>query len=483
LVAKQLEKEYSFDLLKLLPTLSGYEQNQNLSYTVKSVTNNQGVLSSSPQTTDILDGKLPIKVANVFNKDKTATIIIGITSDNHIIADGTITIKTIDSGTETNIDVVKQTYNITVKNGTASIAKSTAGEKVTITANKAASGKEFYKWSTSKGVTLENAKSSKTSFVMPEKEVTITVIYRDKKIENNSETDTSSDTTEISVNSANQVSKLLKTNALNKNINQKIKGASILSTEGTTISGWEEIIKEVENKVKEGLSDTKEKSNPEEALTMTIDLKEDTTLPKKLLETIKGKNINLILKLANGMTWTINGMSVTGDSLTDVDLNVTMGTNSIPEDVIEKLTKDKSGIQIELAHNGAFGFEATLSIGMEKTNAGQNAELYYYNEETKEFELLDSSQIGDDGNVNLTFKHASSYVIVTSQGAIEETKKEEDEANTATTTETADTTKESTVFNEKEEQDNSQLLYMILGIVAVIGIGGGVGYHYNKKKK
>jgi hypothetical protein len=183
------------------------------------------------------------------------------------------------------------------------------------------------------------------------------------------------------------------------------------------------------------------------------------------------------------MTWTINGMSVTGDSLTDVDLNVTMGTNSIPEDVIEKLTKDKSGIQIELAHNGAFGFEATLSIGMEKTNAGQNAELYYYNEETKEFELLDSSQIGDDGNVNLTFKHASSYVIVTSQGAIEETKKEEDEANTATTTETADTTKESTVFNEKEEQDNSQLLYMILGIVAVIGIGGGVGYHYNKKKK
>ena len=72
------------------------------------------------------------------------------------------------------------TYSIKVNNGTASPLSAKSGETVTITAETAADGKKFKEWKVvSGGVTLFNAKSAATTFIMPANAVEVTATYED----------------------------------------------------------------------------------------------------------------------------------------------------------------------------------------------------------------------------------------------------------------------------------------------------------------
>ena len=46
---------------------------------------------------------------------------------------------------------------------------------------------------------------------------------------------------------------------------------------------------------------------------------------------------------------------------------------------------------------------------MKAENAGYYANLYYYNPDSNELELVCAGQINKTGNVDLTFTHASDY--------------------------------------------------------------------------
>lgn len=94
LAVVDLAKEYSFDLSKLLPTLGDSQKYQNIKYSISNVTNTDAVLEVEPKAEDIVDGKLKLKVANVTQQGKTAKVVVGFISDNHIITEATITVKT-----------------------------------------------------------------------------------------------------------------------------------------------------------------------------------------------------------------------------------------------------------------------------------------------------------------------------------------------------------------------------------------------------
>ena len=68
-------------------------------------------------------------------------------------------------------------YNVTVVSGTANVVSAPSGTTINITANAAPSGKVFDRWTSSDGVSFASATSSSTSFVMPEKPVTVTATY------------------------------------------------------------------------------------------------------------------------------------------------------------------------------------------------------------------------------------------------------------------------------------------------------------------
>ena len=146
--------------------------------------------------------------------------------------------------------------------------------------------------------------------------------------------------------------------------------------------------------------------------TVTVDMNGAAVVPSDVLSEIKGKDITIVFDMGNGITWSVNGQSITGDAIGDIDFSVKTNTNSIPVDIINNITGERYSKQISLSYDGEFGFTAVLSINMEAENAGLFANLFYYNENTGEMEFICYDEIAADGTADLTFTHASDYAIV-----------------------------------------------------------------------
>ena len=148
--------------------------------------------------------------------------------------------------------------------------------------------------------------------------------------------------------------------------------------------------------------------------TVTVAMNGTTVVPKDVIDSIKGKDTTLVLDMGNGLSWKIYGKDIT-DAAGDIDFDVTAGADagkSIPVDVINNVTGERSSMNLTLAYDGEFGFTATLTVNMESKNAGLYANLFYYNEQTGELEFISAGQIDPEGNVELVFTHASDYTIV-----------------------------------------------------------------------
>lgn len=242
--------------------------------------------------------------------------------------------------------------------------------------------------------------------------------------------------------------------------------------------GWEVIqdaLKEMVDRIRNG------EMTPGE--TMTVDMNGGTTVPKEIFETIAGEDIMVIFDMGNGITWTVNGKSVTGKDIGDIDFGVNKGTNTIPVDVINNVTGERYSINITLAYEGEFGFTAILSINLEQKNAGLYANLFYYNVAENELEYICADQIDGEGNAELTFTHASDYTIVIDEAPMEP----EETDSTQKPSDTGDTQN-----SAKADADNQRMVdapqtgdvaswWWILLLVAAAGIGGYV-YFAGKKK-
>ena len=165
--------------------------------------------------------------------------------------------------------------------------------------------------------------------------------------------------------------------------------------------GWEAIREEIQNSV--------------EGSTIIVDMNGGTKVPGEVLLNMRGKDITLVLDFGNGITWSVNGRNIEAKEMEDIDFGVTLGDQAgrnIPVEIINSTTEGKDSINLSLAYDGEFGFRATLAINLGATNAGNYANLFYYNEATGELEFMCAGEINGDGNVELEFVHASDYTIV-----------------------------------------------------------------------
>lgn len=140
---------------------------------------------------------------------------------------------------------------------------------------------------------------------------------------------------------------------------------------------------------------------------VNVQMKDTTVVTKDILTAAKGKDVNVVLEM-DGYSWTINGKDI--DEVKDVDLKVTLDTKAIPDEKVNALAGDKKTKQLTLAYDGEFGFEAELNINVGKDYAKQYGNLYWYNDNKLTF--VDAGQVDENGNLSLTFNHASDYVIV-----------------------------------------------------------------------
>lgn len=173
----------------------------------------------------------------------------------------------------------------------------------------------------------------------------------------------------------------------------------IVGANGAT--GWE--------KITEFISKIDKGSHKE--IKIVINMEQETILPKEVITTMEGKNISVELQM-DGYSWMIHGKDITGDELNDVELSITTNTEAIPAATVESIAGKHTSMQLQLAHDGEFGFTATLLINMDKKNKGLIANLYYYDPMKKILCLQSVDKLDSKGNVELTFTHASNYIIV-----------------------------------------------------------------------
>lgn len=207
-----------------------------------------------------------------------------------------------------------------------------------------------------------------------------------------------------------------------------------------------------------------ETSDAKDGDAVKVDMNGATVVPGDVLDTIAGKDVTIVFDMGNGITWSVNGNSITTDKVSDIDFSVKVGEeagNNIPVDVINNVTGERYSIQISLAYDGEFGFTAVLSINMEAKNVGLYANLFYYNETTGELEFICADEIAEDGTADLTFTHASDYTIV-----IDEAPMDGNEADDSTGTGSNNVTTES-----KEDSWNPLWIIIIGAIVIVAGLG------------
>ncbi len=212
-------------------------------------------------------------------------------------------------------------------------------------------------------------------------------------------------------------------------------------------SGWELIKEQIKN------ADNGE--------TVSVEMNGTTNVPSDVFEQFKGKDVKLQFDMGDGIVWTINGKDIT-DIKGDIDLGVIFGTEAgvtIPVDVINNVTGEHYSINLTLAHSGEFGFTATLTVNMKAENAGYYANLFYYNPESNELEFICADQVDKDGNVNLTFTHASDYTIVLADTAL----------NVSGLSETQD----------DDSAGNTQWILFVGLFIVIIGLG--VFFIYKKK--
>ena len=217
-------------------------------------------------------------------------------------------------------------------------------------------------------------------------------------------------------------------------------------------------VKEIPAEQKTKVVSAVEKMSDGESVTIKMD--KATVVPKEVLESIQGKDVEVTLDMGD-YSWVINGKDVYSSMLKDIDLEVSFDNDAIPSKAVSQVAGDNPVKKVSLTYNGGFGFNAKLKVNMGSEFAGKYGNLYYY-DSSGYMRFQNAGLINADGSVELVFSHASEYLIVVSDKAMESPK-----MNGIATTQTAG-------FDMTS-------LYFVIGIIVIAGVAVGAMY-YRKRK-
>ena len=163
--------------------------------------------------------------------------------------------------------------------------------------------------------------------------------------------------------------------------------------------------------------------------TVAVDMNGAVSVPGSIFTAVRGKDVTLSFDMGSGVTWRVNGKDITAEIAGSTDFSVTADAGAIPKELLAETAGGLAHLEISLAHEGAFGFTATLTlriagrdgngiaIGSSGTAAeytGMYANLFYYNPDHRSLEFVCAGQIREDGTADLPFMHASDYTVILS---------------------------------------------------------------------
>ena len=231
----------------------------------------------------------------------------------------------------------------------------------------------------------------------------------------------------------------------------------------TKNTGWTAVANSIADKIAKG------NKGP-----IVVDLNNTTTVPAEVFDKFAGKDVVVDFNLGNGYKWSVNGQDVVVGETANVNFAVTANAGDIPADKINAVADGNDHYELQLAHNGMFGFDATLAVSLNTKDAGKYATLLYWNPNTEKFEVIDAKQVDDGGTVKLKLSHASDYTLVVGEEALTQEKVDGQDQPTP----------EPTVEPEPAPQNTSSpLKWIAIGLGALLIILIAVFINANSRKQ
>ncbi len=217
-----------------------------------------------------------------------------------------------------------------------------------------------------------------------------------------------------------------------------------------------------------------EKETPiSEGEAIKITMKHSTMLDKEKLAILTESQRNLELVMNDNVVWNVDLSAVKDVQKLSVDMGVTLNNAEIPKEVLAKLPSEYPCILMSLAHNGEFGFDAVLTVPLNKVNKGKFANLFYYNPGTEDMEFITDSIIAEDGTAVFDMEHASDYAIILAERSL----------NPNPVEEVMDVEVETENTNVETKNSNVALIMILVVIgIAVLVAGVFAGMKFFKKK-
>ncbi len=171
---------------------------------------------------------------------------------------------------------------------------------------------------------------------------------------------------------------------------------------------WNAVTANVQDKI------TEVTQNPNiNSVNMNIVCSGETKLPATVLEAIKGSNMTLALHSGNGVAVSISGQDLKGtalNALQSIDLTVNSDAQNIPAAVVASKNADAVK-QLSVQNNGAFPVPVNIHVNVGAENSGKSANLYRYNEETKQLEYCASFPVTRNGQSMFALKQGGDYIV------------------------------------------------------------------------
>ncbi len=133
-------------------------------------------------------------------------------------------------------------------------------------------------------------------------------------------------------------------------------------------------------------------------------------LPQAILDALKGKNVTLDIHLGK-YSWIINGAQVI-NSIGEFNMEISTNLGLVPKSKIDQMTYGTQVLELNLKHDGEFGFDATIEYYVGTENVGKVVSIYYYNKTLDRMEKIGSSNVSTNGEAQMNINHASSYVMI-----------------------------------------------------------------------
>jgi hypothetical protein len=147
-------------------------------------------------------------------------------------------------------------------------------------------------------------------------------------------------------------------------------------------------------------------STAEAGETVVLTANNSKGVPGAIFEAAKESGAVLEIN-TNGFTWSIDGASVSGEVDEQVNLKVTRTLNRN----LLRLARGKNVMQLNLAQDGEFPFEGSLTVGIRDKYIGQTIFIYPYDAETNSLGTAQEVTVTEDGQFTFDVTEGGLYLV------------------------------------------------------------------------